>query len=338
VEDQANGFRQFEHTVADSEHGRRIDAVLATLLDEYSRVFLRKVVQEGGAQVNGTAVKPSFKVQAGQRLQVHLPPPPDDGPQPEDIPLSILFEDDSLIAVDKPAGMVVHPAKGNWKGTLASALAYRFQELSDVGGITRPGIVHRLDRDTSGVILIAKSNAVHLRLSEQFEKREVQKEYFAVVVGRLELDRDVIRLPIGPHPYQRDKMAIRRDHPQAKEAETWYEVVEHFGRIHTLKISPKTGRTHQIRVHLDHIGTPVLCDRLYAGHARITRGELLQRFARKQAPRAEDADVLLDRQALHARRIEFTHPLTGQAITIESPIPADIESVLDTLRSADESS
>jgi 23S rRNA pseudouridine1911/1915/1917 synthase len=323
----------FQHTVLESEHGARIDAMLALLLDSYSRVFLRKVVQEGHARVDGEPVKPSFKVRAGQQIEVDLPPPPDDGPIPENIPLNIIFEDEALIAIDKPPGMVVHPAKGHWKGTLTSALAHHFQQLSDVGGPTRPGIVHRLDRDTSGVILIAKSNGVHLKLSEQFEQRGVNKEYLAIVVGRVQLDRDVIRLPIGPHPYQRDKMAVRRDHPESRQAETRFEVSRRYEGMSVVKVEPKTGRTHQIRVHLSHAGTPVLCDRLYAGHARITRGELLRRRALQQPPQPGDDEVLLDRQALHARRIAFDHPLTGERLVLESPIPADIQRVIDTLQS-----
>lgn len=333
VSSNADGCELFEHCVLESENGQRIDAMLALLLDGYSRVFLRKVVQDGGARVNDTVVKPSFKVRTGQRIAVDLPPPPDDGPQPEEIPLSVLYEDEHFVAIDKPPGMVVHPAKGNWKGTLASALAFRFQQLSDVGGTTRPGIVHRLDRDTSGVILVAKTNAVHLNLSIQFEDRVVSKEYFALVIGKVELDRDIIRQPIGPHPFQRDKMAIRRDHPQSKEAETRYEVVQRWGGISALTVSPKTGRTHQIRVHMDHIGAPVLCDRLYAGHAHISRGELLRRIADKKATQPNDDEVLLSRQALHARKIEFAHPATGETMKIESPIPADIQSVMDTLKS-----
>ncbi len=322
----------FEHTVTDDQEGERIDALLALLINGYSRVFLRKVVQEGGARVDNELVKPSFRLHAGQQIAFQLPPPPDDGPQPENIPLNILFEDDALIAIDKPPGMVVHPAKGNWSGTLASALAYHFQQLSDMGGPTRPGIIHRLDRDTSGVILIAKTNGVHMKLSEQFEQRLVRKEYFALVVGKLELDRDVIRQPIGPHPYQRDKMAIRREHPQSREAETRYDVVQRFDGYTAVKVQPKTGRTHQIRVHLDHVGTPVLCDRLYAGHARVTRGELERRQVKRLPTRPEDSDVILERQALHARQIEFKHPVTGQEMLLEAPLPPDIQGALDILQ------
>jgi 23S rRNA pseudouridine1911/1915/1917 synthase len=324
----------FTHTVTDLQQGERIDAVLAQLLNAYSRVFLRKVVQEGGATVNGEVIKPSFRVRTGHLISVNLPPPPVDGPQPEAIDLSILYEDEAFLAINKPAGMVVHPAKGNWSGTLASALAYHFQQLSDVGGPTRPGIIHRLDRDTSGVILIAKTNAVHLNLSEQFETRVVSKEYFAIVVGKVELDRDIIRQPIGPHPYQRDKMAIRRDHPESRDAETYYEVLQRMGSFAAIRVQPKTGRTHQIRVHMAHLGAPVLCDRLYAGHAHITRGELRRRLALGLPPLPDDDEVVLQRQALHARRIEFAHPLSGQPIVIECPMPQDLQTTYDLLLSA----
>lgn len=327
----------FEHTVTEAEHGHRIDAVFALLLNAYSRVFLRKVVHEGGATVNGEVVKPSFRVRSGQHLALQLPPPPDYGPAPENIPLKILFEDEAMIAIDKPPGMVVHPAKGNWSGTLASALAYHFQQLSDVGGPTRPGIIHRLDRDTSGVILVAKTNAVHLNLSEQFGQRTVQKEYLAIVVGKLQFDRDVIRQPIGPHPYQRDKMAIRRDHPDSRDAETRYEVLERFAGFCVVKLEPKTGRTHQLRVHLDHVGTPVLCDRLYAGHSRISRAEMRRRMALNLPPEPNDEAIVIERQALHARRIQFAHPIHGAPVTLESPIPDDIQRALDILRSKEAS-
>lgn len=324
----------FRHEVAIEENGQRIDALLAAKLSGYSRVFLRKVVQDGGGRVDRETVKPSFRLRTGQHVELDLPPPPDDGPQPEAIPLNILFEDEYLIAIDKPPAMVVHPAKGHWSGTLTSALAYHFQQLSDVGGPTRPGVVHRLDRDTSGVILIAKSNPVHLQLAAQFESRSIQKEYFAIVIGKVDFDRDIIRQPIGKHPYQRDKMAIRQDHPSTRDAETWYEVTERFDGFTALKLVPKTGRTHQIRVHLAHLRMPVLCDRLYGGHSQVTRGELMRKIARGLPVDATDQEAILDRQALHARHLELEHPITKQKLTLDSPLPADIQRVLEILRAA----
>lgn len=329
---ESSTTRLFELIVTDEENGERIDAVLAKHLPAYSRVFLRKVIQEGGGRVSGETVKPSFRLRAGHAVQLDLPPPPTDGPQPEEIPLSIIFEDEHFIVIDKPPAMVVHPAKGHWNGTLTSALAYHFGQLSDVGGATRPGIVHRLDRDTSGVIVVAKTNPVHLQLAAQFESRDVKKEYFAITIGKLQMDRDIIRAPIGPHPYQRDKMAVREGHPQSRDAETWYEVIERLEGYTIVKLMPKTGRTHQIRVHLAHIGAPVLCDRLYAGHAQVTRGQLARRLARREPPQPGDDEVLLDRQALHARRLELTHPVTGERLTFESPIPAEIERTWAAIR------
>ena len=327
-----SAIRLFQLTVTEEEGGERIDAVLAKHLPAYSRVFLRKVIQDGGGRVNGETVKPSFRLRATQSVEVDLPPPPTDGPQPEEIPLKILFEDEHFIVVDKPSAMVVHPAKGHWAGTLTSALAYHFGQLSDVGGVTRPGIVHRLDRDTSGVIVVAKTNPVHLALSAQFESRDVQKEYFAITIGKVQMDRDVVRFPIGPHPYQRDKMAVREGHPLSRDAETWFEVIERFEGYTAIKVLPKTGRTHQIRVHLSHIGAPVLCDRQYAGHSQVTRGQLARRLARREPPQPGDDDVLLERQALHARRLELNHPITGERMSFESPIAADIDRVWQALK------
>jgi 23S rRNA pseudouridine1911/1915/1917 synthase len=327
-------FRAFEHSVLEEESGQRVDALLAAHLNEYSRVFLRKVVQDGGTQVDGEVVKPSFRVRPGQQIAAQLPPPPSDGPQPEEIPLSILYEDEHLIAVDKPPNMVVHPAKGHWSGTLTSALAFHFQQLSNVGGATRPGIVHRLDRDTSGVIVIAKTNSVHLALAAQFESRDVLKEYWAITLGKVGMDRDIVRAPIGPHPYQRDKMAIRDGHPDSREAETMFEVLERFEGYTVIRCLPKTGRTHQIRVHMAHVGTPVLCDKLYAGHSQITRGQLARRLARRLPPQPGDDDVVLNRQALHARRLRLQHPVTGETLQLESPLPHDLLRVVEVLREA----
>jgi 23S rRNA pseudouridine1911/1915/1917 synthase len=177
----------------------------------------------------------------GQSIRFHVPPPATDDTIPENISLDILYEDDGMVVVNKPPGMVVHPARGNWTGTLTSALAYRFQSLSDIGGPTRPGIVHRLDRDTSGVIVVAKTNAFHLHLAEQWHERDVKKEYLAITAGVLDRDRDMIDAPIGRHPFQRDKMAIRERHESSRPAQTFYEVLARWGRYSLVKAMPVTG-------------------------------------------------------------------------------------------------
>jgi 23S rRNA pseudouridine1911/1915/1917 synthase len=334
----ANSSREIRIVVGEDTGGQRIDLYLTLQCNGYSRMFLRGVINQGLVCVDGRPVKPAFKVFPGQVIHGTLPPPPSDGSIPEDIPLDILFEDEYLVAVNKPAGMVVHPAKGHWKGTLTAALAHHFQQLSDCGGPTRPGIVHRLDRETSGVICIAKTNEVHFKLSAQFESREVQKEYRTIVIGNIDRDRDWIRQPIGYHPYQREKMAIRAGHESSRDAETFFEIIERFHGYAYLKVLPKTGRTHQIRVHLSHIGAAVLCDRLYGGHARATRGQLLRRQAQGQPLQEGDQDVVIDRQALHAHRIEFAHPITRSQLTIEAPLPPDFENVLAILRSTKQTS
>lgn len=330
--EEAVPHKHLEFVVDEENNGQRVDFFLALKCDGYSRVFLRNVLKDGHVLLDGRIIKPAFKVQAGQVVQIDLPPPPSDGPIPENIPLDIIFEDEHLVIINKQAGMVVHPAKGHWNGTLTAALAHHFQQLSDMGGPTRPGIVHRLDRETSGVIAIAKTNEVHYKLAAQFEAREVRKEYRAIVVGSLDRDRDWIRQPIGNHPYQRDKMTIRAGHESSRDAETFFEVIERFVGYAHMRVKPKTGRTHQIRVHLAHIGVPVLCDRLYAGHARATRGQLLRCLARGAQLQPEDQEVVMARQALHAFQLEFTHPVTGKELMFQAPLPSDFELTLNTLR------
>jgi len=314
-----------ELIVQPTEAGWRLDQFLAHYFPKYSRVHLRRVITAGGTKIDGQGGKPSYRLKAGQRVWIVLPEIPREAPQPEAIPLEILEEADWLAAINKPPAMVVHPARGHWSGTLASALQHHFGgKLSSLGGPTRPGIVHRLDRDTSGVILVAKNDQAHGNLGVQFESRTIQKQYYALVAGNPQRDRDVIDLPIGMHPTHREKMAIRRDDPSSREARTFYEVVERFDGFAAVAVSPKTGRTHQIRVHLDHIGCPVLCDKQYGGRSQITRGEI------RRDP--SDTFVLMDRQALHAQRIHFLHPATGEPIEIEAPLPQDMISLLDELR------
>jgi 23S rRNA pseudouridine1911/1915/1917 synthase len=293
-----------------------------------------RMIGAGGVKVNGQGTKVAHRLSAGDRIEILLPPMNTAGPHPEEIPLDILYEDEHIIAVNKPPGMVVHPARGHWSGTLASALSFHFRQLSSVGGPTRPGIVHRLDRDTSGVMVVAKTDPMHYALAAQFEARTTEKEYFAITVRVPDRDRDLVEQPIGVHPHQREKMAIRAGHSTSREATTFYEVVERFHGFAAVKVQPKTGRTHQIRVHLAHIGCPVLCDKLYGGHAKVTRGQLRQRSqgpgARTQGP--DDEEVILARQALHARRIKLAHPESGEPIEFVAPLPADLNDVLAELR------
>ncbi|MFO7908130.1 MAG: RluA family pseudouridine synthase [Pirellulaceae bacterium] len=309
--------------VSHHEAGIRLDAFLARHCPTHSRVQLRRAITAGGVSVDGKRPKPAYRLEAGEQVVLVVPELPRTIPEAEPIPLDILHEDDDLVAINKQPGMVVHPSKGHGGGTLVNALAHRFSTLSAVGGACRPGIVHRLDRDTSGVIVVAKSDAAHMALAAQWERRVIEKEYVAIVVGEPDRDRDRIEQPIGIHPCQREKMAIRPRHRTTRQAFTFYEVSERFGRFALLRVVPKTGRTHQIRVHLAHIGCPVLCDRLYGGRASLTRGDL---------QRTGDSTVLLDRQALHARRLCFTHPTTSTPMDIEAPIPGDMQRVLDELR------
>ncbi len=314
-----------ELIVEPGESGWRLDLFLVHYFPAYSRVHLRRVIAAGGVLIDGKGGKPSYRLKTGQRVRAVLPEIPREAPKPEAIPLDVLYEDDWLAVVNKPPGMVVHPARGHWNGTLASALQHRFAgQLSSAGGPSRPGIVHRLDRDTSGAILVAKHDLAHGQLATLFEDRQIEKEYYAIVVGTPERDRDVIDQPIGMHPTQREKMAIRRNDPESKAAETFYEVDERFGGYAAIKVLPKTGRTHQIRVHLSHVGHPILCDRQYGGHSQITRGEI--------RGTGIDDEVLLDRQALHARRLRLRHPESGETIEVVAPLPEDMERVLRALR------
>ncbi len=314
-----------ELVVEPAEAGQRLDAFLARHFTDYSRVHLRRVITAGGVKVDDSGGKPAYRLKPGQRISIVLPEIPREAPRPENIPLEVLYEDQRVVAINKPPGMVVHPSRGHWSGTLAGALQFHFGPgLSSTGGPTRPGIVHRLDRDTSGVILVARDDQAHAKLSAQFADRTIEKEYFALVVRCPDRDRDVIDQPIGPHPHQRDKMAIRRNASIARAAQTFYEVLERFDGFSAMRLLPKTGRTHQLRVHLAHIGCPVLCDRLYGGRAQVTRGEIRRD--------RDDALALLERQALHARRLKFTHPASGQAVKIEAPLPDDMAGVLTELR------
>jgi 23S rRNA pseudouridine1911/1915/1917 synthase len=288
--------------------------------------------------VSGAPCKPSTRVVAGDAIEVRLDAAEVEMPQSEPLPLEILYEDTDLAVVNKPPGMVVHPGSGHVSGTLVAAVAHHFQQLSTVGGPARPGIVHRLDRDTSGVIVVARNDRAHEQIAAQFKDRTVFKSYLAICTGVPDRDRDWIELPIGRHPRDRKKMAIRAGHATSREARTFYEVLERFGGHCLVRAEPKTGRTHQIRLHLATIGHPVLCDRDYGGHTEITVEEILATEARSGRPRTlapstgAAARPILLRQALHAAELAIDHPTTGERVTFTAPLPADMAAVLAALR------
>ncbi len=317
--------------VAAEDAGSRLDQFVVRHAGGQSRSAVARAIQAGAARVDGVVAKASHRLEPGMTVAYTVPEPPRAGPEAEEIPLSFLHVDEAMAAVDKPAGMVVHPAKGNWKGTLAGALLWHLGSpgaagspgLSQAGGPTRPGIVHRLDRDTSGVIVVARTEAAHHALARQFERRSTEKTYLAIVQGEPRFDRDEIDLPIGIHPYQRERMAVRSDHSTSRDAVTRYEVVERFGRAALLRVTPKTGRTHQIRVHLAALGCPILADALYSGRSVVDRSFLGLRGA---------PEALLSRQALHAASLAIDHPVTGSRLLLEAPLPADLTRFLAVLR------
>jgi 23S rRNA pseudouridine1911/1915/1917 synthase len=308
--------------------GMRLDQYVQLHLGaDFSRSEVQRAIEAGGVRVNGKPVlKPSYKVRKHERLHVTLPEPTHDIPVPEDIPLDILYQDQWLAVVNKPPDMVVHPAKGNWSGTLVNALQWHFREhLSTGSGHLRAGIVHRLDKDTSGVILVAKDDVTHRDLSMQFESRKVFKEYVALAVGELDRDSDYIDGALKMHPHDRLRMIVSAD-ADAKPALSYYEVLERFRGFTLVKVQPRTGRTHQIRVHLLHAGCPVLADKLYGGRAHLKLADLTPDAA------AGGEVVLIGRQALHAFRLRFRHPRTEQWIEAEAPLPADMRGTLEALR------
>jgi 23S rRNA pseudouridine1911/1915/1917 synthase len=308
--------------------GMRLDQYLQVFFHDCSRTELQKAIGLGTITVNGKPSKAGYKVRNDDKLVVQLPAPVNDVIVPEEIPLEVLYEDDVLAVINKPPHMVVHPARGNWTGTLVNALAFRFgEQLSKENGNFRLGIVHRLDRDTSGAILIAKADGIHHKLSTQFENRTVFKEYVALAVGELERDSDYVEVGIKQHPHDREKQAVALDpdDPDAKPATSYYEVMERFRGFTLVKVQPKTGRTHQIRIHLLHIGHPVLADKVYGGRSEFKRSDLV-------ALEPEQDSVLLKRQALHAFRLRFRHPVKDSWLEVEAPLPADIRATLEALR------
>lgn len=326
---EINGRRVLEVTLRHRPEVRRLDQFLAAALPGFSRSALQRAIEHGEVTVNGQPAKASYKLREGDHVCAILPEPPRTEATPEDIPLDILYEDEYLAAINKPPGMVVHPAPGHRRGTLVNALAFHFHQLSELNGPARPGIVHRLDRDTSGVLLVAKHEQAHRELSAQFQRRVVYKEYLALVHGELDRDSDYIEAAIGRHPHDRERMATY-DEPDEdeniKDACTFYEVIERFRGYTYVRCLPRTGRTHQIRVHLAHIGHPIVADGDYSH-----RGELWLSQLWPDCPREQDR-LLASRQLLHAHRLRFRHPITGRELEFIAPLPEDFLNTLDSLR------
>jgi 23S rRNA pseudouridine1911/1915/1917 synthase len=318
--------RVMDLTVSTKVVGTRLDQYLVSMFPDFSRSVVQKVIEAGGVTVNEGPAKASYKVRFGDRIHIQLPDPTHDLPVPENIPLEILYEDEFLAVVNKPYDMVVHPAKGHWSGTLVNALQFHFGELSQINGDYRPGIVHRLDRDTSGVIIIAKEESAHRHLSMQFETRKVFKEYVAITAGVLDRDSDYIERRIGHHPHDRVKMIATDDEDEGKEACSFYEVMERFRGYTLCRIQPRTGRTHQIRVHLASVGCPVLADKIYSGRDSLHLSDLVP------GVEPEQDEVLMPRQALHAARLRFHHPRKPEMISAEAPLPPEFEKTLAALR------
>ncbi|MFL6549877.1 MAG: 23S rRNA pseudouridine(1911/1915/1917) synthase RluD [Povalibacter sp.] len=299
--------------------GGRLDAVIAGALAEVSRAQVQRLIEDGHVSVGGAVATKSLRVRQGDAIEVVVPAPEPLELLPEPIPLVVLYEDSELIVIDKPAGLVVHPAAGHARGTLVNALLHHCKDLAGIGGVLRPGIVHRLDKDTSGLLVVARTLEAHTALVRALEVHEVEREYEAVCLGVMTAG-GTVDAPIGRHPVDRLRQAVRED---GRESVTHYRVVHRY-RGHThVRLNLETGRTHQIRVHMAHIHYPLVGDRVYGGRLLLPKGATQELI---EALRA------FHRQALHAARLAFAHPISGKPVEAKAPVPADMQSLLDVLK------
>ena len=304
------------YSITEEHLGNRLDIFLSLENPSLSRSRIKNLIEEGNVLLNGLPTKASHHLRSGEAVTLSIPEPQPLNLKPEPIPIDIVYEDDAIIVLNKPAGLVVHPGAGNHSGTLVNALLHHCKHLSGIGGKLRPGIVHRLDKETSGILVVAKNDQSHISLSKQFAEHTVKKKYHTFVWGSVEKDNGTIDLPIGRHPHDRKKMSplARR----GKTAVTHYKVLQRFDYITLLEIRLETGRTHQIRVHLSSIHHPVLKDALY-GKGRST-SSIPKRITYN-----------LKRQALHAHLLGFIHPIKGNYMEFTTPMPEDMKMVLDEL-------
>jgi 23S rRNA pseudouridine1911/1915/1917 synthase len=317
----------FTILVDESDQDRRLDAVVAAHLPACSRSLAANLIANHNILVDNQPKKPGYRVRSGQEIIGRIPAPEPVECRPEPIPLDILYQDRHIVVLNKPAGLVVHPAPGHRRGTLVNALLYHCPDLGGIGGEIRPGIVHRLDKDTSGTMVVAKNAQALEILAQQFKTRTVRKKYLALVYGDLKNDEGTIKLPIGRHPVHRNQMSTTTR--KGRSAETSWRVREKFRAVTLLELTLKTGRTHQIRVHCTALGHPIVGDQVYRSRKwlkdidRLFSGESSSMVARLKA---------VSRQMLHAWRLRLTHPDTGEVMTFESPIPTDMETVIEKLR------
>jgi 23S rRNA pseudouridine1911/1915/1917 synthase len=300
--------KEHSFVVEDEAKGERLDVYLRAKLPDLSRERIKNLIEEGFILVEGKSVKPSYKLKGGEQVLVRIPVEKEYSLQPKEVPFEILYEDEDLAVIYKPAGIVVHPAPGHLDDTLVHGLLLKLRSLSGVGGELRPGIVHRLDKDTSGVMLVAKNDFAHKKLTQDFKERRVEKEYLAILYGRLTQKEGMLDFPIGRHPVQRKKMAVVKE---GRQALTKYKVLKLFKKATLVLAKPLTGRTHQLRVHFSHIGHPILGDPIYGG-------------LKPDVPRPE-------RLMLHAYRISFEHPRTGAHLAFTKDPPEDFERYLKLL-------
>jgi len=313
------------HRVRKRLIGRRLDKYLHGRYPRISRTLLQKYIKDGQVTVNSLPSKASYEPAAGDIIEIVLPPPPPSEVIPQDIPIDIIYEDEWLIALNKSAGMVCHPAWASQTGTVANAVAFHAEKLSRGEDPFRPGILHRLDKNTTGVLLIAKTDEAHWRVSLQFERRTVSKEYLAICEGVVRLDGDIINKPLAPHPETTQRMILPSAMPprQAmfKEAVTEYRVNRRYRGYTVVDLFPRTGRTHQLRVHMSSIGHPIVGDKLYGGRP-VSERDLSGSGA---------AAPLIEHQALHARRLRFVHPIREHVVELEAPLPANLRRILELL-------
>lgn len=295
-------------TITENEAGQRADVVLAAML-ELTRSNMQKLLDEGRAVKGTKVIKSNYKVKLGDEIIVTLPEPQPLDVQPENISLDIIYEDEDVVVVNKARGMVVHPAAGNYSGTLVNALLYHCKNLSGINGVIRPGIVHRLDKDTSGIMICAKNDAAHVSLSEQIQSKTAQRTYLAVVRGNIKTDSGVIETQISRDKDDRKKMAVVKE--GGRNAITEYEVVERFGKYTIVKCKLKTGRTHQIRVHMEYLGYPLVGD---------------PKYSPMKTP------FSINGQALHSMTLAFDHPRTGERMEFEAKLPEDLHKIVTRLR------